>query len=81
MKRLEGVRMAARAITGHRLRSTLTIVGIVIGLALMLKSDAALAPLANPLIGTIIGATLLHEILGPLLAKYALNKAGEIPSA
>lgn len=55
--------------------------GIVIGLALMLKSDAALAPLANPLIGTIIGATLLHEIVGPLLAKYALTKAGEIPSA
>ena len=52
--------------------------GIVIGLALMIKANPVFAGVADSLIGIIIGATIIHEIIGPLLSKIALRKAGEI---
>jgi hypothetical protein len=52
--------------------------GIVIGLALMIKANPAFANIADSLIGIIIGATIIHEIIGPMLSKIALRKAGEI---
>lgn len=52
--------------------------GIVIGMALLLKGKPAFSEMADIIISIIIGATIVHEITGPLLAKYALKKAGEI---
>jgi len=49
----------------------------VIGLALTL--DEMDPNLTNAVIGTIMGASLIHEFIGPLMAKTALKKAGEIP--
>lgn len=52
--------------------------GIVIGLALVLQRDPAFADISNILLSVIIGATVLHELIGPLTAKLAIQKAGEI---
>lgn len=52
--------------------------GIVIGLALTLKGVPELAPLADVLVNVIIGATVIHELVGPFTAKFALERAGEI---
>lgn len=57
MKRLEGVRMAARAITGHRLRSTLTIVGIVIGIATVIAFASFGASVQSDVIGEFQGTS------------------------
>ncbi|GAB6063044.1 cation:proton antiporter [Deferrisoma palaeochoriense] len=52
--------------------------GIVVGLALLMRSDPAFAPFAAPLVNLVIGATLIHEIIGPILSKTALRMAGEL---
>ena len=52
--------------------------GIVIGLALMIKANNAFDSISDSVIGIIIGATVIHEIIGPIMAKIALKKAGEI---
>lgn len=52
--------------------------GIVIGLALMLKQNHAFDSISDVIITIIIGATIIHELIGPVLAKMALKKAGEI---
>ena len=52
--------------------------GIVIGLALMIKSQLDFKSIADIIINVIIGATVIHEIVGPLFAKFALTRAGEI---
>lgn len=52
--------------------------GIVIGMALLLKSNPAFADMTDIIISIIIGATVIHEVIGPVLAKFALKKAGEI---
>jgi len=57
MKRLEGVRMAGRAITGHRLRSTLTIVGIVIGIATVIAFASFGASVQSDVIGEFQGTS------------------------
>lgn len=51
--------------------------GIVIGLALLARQNIALAPISHILLNVIIGATVLHELIGPLTAKLAITKAGE----
>ena len=51
--------------------------GIVIGLALLARQNVALAPISHILLNVIIGATVLHELIGPLTAKLAITKAGE----
>lgn len=51
--------------------------GIVIGLAITIKQDPAFADYADLLLSVIIGATVFHELIGPLLAKMALRRAGE----
>ena len=53
--------------------------GVVIGLALTLEKNSALTPLADLVISTVIGATVVHELIGPVIAKITLKKAGEIP--
>ncbi len=52
--------------------------GIVIGLALMMQKTPAFAPVADVIISVVMGATIIHEILGPVFAKITLKKAGEI---
>lgn len=52
--------------------------GIVIGLALMMKQNPSFDPFSDLIISTMIGATVIHEILGPLFSKVSLRKAGEI---
>jgi len=52
--------------------------GIVIGLALVIKQNPALSSISDIIINIIIGTTIIHEVLGPLISKYTLQKAGEI---
>ncbi len=51
--------------------------GIVIGLALLVQQEAALASISVILLNVVIGATVIHELIGPLTAKIAIMKAGE----
>jgi len=51
--------------------------GIVIGLALLVQQEPALASISNILLNVIIGATVIHELIGPLTAKIAIMKSGE----
>lgn len=55
--------------------------GIVIGLALMIQQYPDLADLSDTIIGVIIGATIVHELIGPISAKIALEKAHELYKA
>ncbi len=52
--------------------------GIVIGLALLITQNPAFDTFSGIILNVIIGATVIHELVGPLLAKTALKKAGEI---
>lgn len=52
--------------------------GIVIGLALLIKQDGSFDQIADIIISVIIGATIIHELIGPIVAKFSLKKAGEI---
>ncbi len=52
--------------------------GIVIGLALLIKQDHAFDGISDIIISIIVGATVIHEIIGPLLSKAMLKKAGEL---
>lgn len=54
--------------------------GIVIGLALVVKQNPAFNSISDIIINVIIGATIIHEILGPVICKFALERAGEITS-
>lgn len=51
--------------------------GIVIGLALLVQQEPALAPISHILLNVIIGATVIHELIGPFTAKLAIMKSGE----
>lgn len=53
--------------------------GIVIGLALVLHAQPEFSPFADTLVSVILGTVIVHELAGPLLSKWALRKAGEIP--
>lgn len=52
--------------------------GIVIGLALMIRQEPYAAGFADIIIGVVVGATVVHELLGPLVSKFVLRKANEI---
>ena len=52
--------------------------GIVIGLALMMKQNSSFDAFSNIVLSIIIGATVVHEIFGPIFAEKTLEKAGEI---
>ena len=51
--------------------------GIVIGLALLVRNEPALASISSILLNVIIGSTVIHELIGPLTAKIAIFKSGE----
>ena len=52
--------------------------GIVIGLALVLQRNSVFADLSSILVNVVIGATVIHELIGPLTAKLAIVRSGEI---
>jgi len=52
--------------------------GIVIGLALLIRQDPAFSHISEPFINIVLGATVVHELIGPILAKLSLRRAGEI---
>jgi len=52
--------------------------GIVIGLALIIRQDPAFSHISDAFINIVLGATVIHELIGPVLAKFSLRKAGEI---
>lgn len=53
--------------------------GIVIGLALMIKANPAFSSISDTVVGIVIGATVIHELIGPICSELALKKADEIP--
>lgn len=52
--------------------------GIVIGLALLLTKDTIYNESASMIMGVVIGAALIHEIIGPIFSRFSLKKAGEL---
>ena len=52
--------------------------GIVIGLALVIRQNSIFSNFSDIVISIIIGATVIHEFVGPIFIKLALMKAGEI---
>lgn len=52
--------------------------GIVIGLALLLTKNAIYKEYTSMIMGVVIGAALIHEIIGPILSRLSLKKAKEI---
>ena len=54
--------------------------GIVIGLALLTYQNPEFESFGQILVNIVIGATVIHEFMGPLLSKMALIKAGDIKS-
>jgi len=53
--------------------------GIVVGLALLMKQDPTFSEIADIVISVVIGATVVHELIGPIVSKMAIKAAGEIP--
>lgn len=53
--------------------------GIVIGLALIMRQNPAFISISDAIVSVTIGATVIHELIGPLTSKFALQKAGELP--
>lgn len=52
--------------------------GIVIGLALLLTKNKIFDEISAKVVGIVIGAAVIHELFGPIIAKYFLKKAGDI---
>ncbi len=52
--------------------------GIVIGLVLNVYQMEVFKPFSELLLTTIMGATIINELIGPIMAKHSLKRAGEI---
>lgn len=50
----------------------------MIGLALLIKQNRQFTGISDIILSVIIGATVIHEMIGPVLSKMMLKKAGEI---
>ncbi len=51
--------------------------GIVLGLSLLVGNEPEFKGFANVLSGVIMGATIIHEFMGPVISHLTLKKAGE----
>jgi hypothetical protein len=51
--------------------------GLAIGLALSLQNEAAFISVAPFILNIIIATTIIHELIGPILTKYALERSKE----
>ncbi|RMD47475.1 MAG: sodium:proton antiporter [Aquificota bacterium] len=52
--------------------------GIVIGLSLLAYQNPEFKEVGIVLVNVVIGATAIHEFMGPIFSEFALKKAGEI---
>ncbi|MCF8086319.1 MAG: cation:proton antiporter, partial [Desulfohalobiaceae bacterium] len=52
--------------------------GIVIGLALLVEANPAFSEISPLFMSIVIGATVVHELMGPLTVKAGLQQAGEV---
>lgn len=53
--------------------------GVAIGMAQLVQaSDVFLAPVKSVVLTVVLSATLIYELIGPVLTKMALTRAGEI---
>jgi NhaP-type Na+/H+ or K+/H+ antiporter len=75
---LVGARKASREVKKYTAGGLIPQGGIVIGLALMIKYNPVFSTISDEFINIILGATVIHELIGPVLAKFSLKKAGEI---
>ena len=73
-----GARRSVRKVRKYTAGGLIPQGGIVIGLALLIKQDPAFSQISDEFINIILGATVIHELIGPVLAKFSLRKAGEI---
>lgn len=55
--------------------------GVAIGLALSIQNHPQLDSIAPIILNIIIATTFIHEMLGPFMTKYALEKSGECNKA
>ncbi|MBP5373111.1 MAG: cation:proton antiporter [Clostridia bacterium] len=53
--------------------------GVALGMAEIVKESLPLAPYAPIITTVVLCATLVYELIGPLITKWALTRAGEIP--
>jgi hypothetical protein len=52
--------------------------GVALGLALV--AAQAFPELENIIMPTVLGSTVVFELIGPVAARLALRRAGEVPS-
>ena len=52
--------------------------GIVIGLVLVIQQYSEFDAFSKVLMNVILGATVIHEIFGPLITRFCLQQAGEL---
>ncbi len=52
--------------------------GVALGLLIQVVHLPTFIPMKDLLFNIILGSTIIYEVLGPLLSRYALKKAGEI---
>jgi len=52
--------------------------GVAVGLALTIGQQAAFKEISLVIVNVILATTLIYEFIGPLAARFALSKAGEI---
>jgi Kef-type K+ transport system membrane component KefB len=52
--------------------------GIAVGLSLMLAQLPAFRPAGAVIVNTVLAATMIYEVVGPLTARFALDRAGEL---
>lgn len=52
--------------------------GIVIGLALLVSKEDVFKDFSTLIMTVVIGTAIIHELLGPVISKLSLRKAGEI---
>lgn len=51
--------------------------GVAIGLALSLLKEPVFKNLSPMILNFIIATTLIHELIGPIIAKFVIDKSGE----
>lgn len=79
-----GARLGAKVVSAdHNVRKYLglTLVpqaGVAIGMAQKIANTPELASVSSAIVTVTLCATLVYELIGPLLTKWALVKAGEI---
>lgn len=51
--------------------------GVAIGLALSIQNHDGLESIAPIILNVVIATTFIHELIGPFMTKYAIQKSGE----